>query len=237
MRPVNLIPKEERPGGRKPMRSGPLAYILIAALALIVIGATALVVENSKISDHKSEVARLRTETAGVEAKASSLASYTEFANSRFDWEKVLNELALLMPRYITLTNLTGTVSDGVSVAGGGGIGLRSQVAGPALEINGCSPSQAGVAGFIDDIKGMDGVTRVATPTSGFTKGEAGGGSAAGTCPEGWAQFQMVVAFDAAPVATVETGAPVEEVAPETTEGSTESESTSTVSSEEGGAS
>ena len=41
MRPVNLIPREERPGERKPMRGGPLAYIVVGALAAAVLGVAA----------------------------------------------------------------------------------------------------------------------------------------------------------------------------------------------------
>ena len=51
MRPVNLIPAEERPGGRRPLRSGPLAYIVVGALAAAVIALTALVVTEGTISD------------------------------------------------------------------------------------------------------------------------------------------------------------------------------------------
>ena len=32
MRPINLIPPEERRGSQAPLRSGPLAYILVGAL-------------------------------------------------------------------------------------------------------------------------------------------------------------------------------------------------------------
>jgi Tfp pilus assembly protein PilN len=258
MRPVNLIPKEERPGGRKPMRAGPLAYILIAGLAIGVIALTALVVENGKVSDRKAEVARLQSEKAGVEAKASSLASYSEFANireqrnatvtelanSRFDWEKVLSELALVMPADVKLTSLVGSVSPTAAV--GGGIGMRSAIPGPALEIAGCAPSQPEVANFIEDLKSIDGVTRVGTPSAGFTSSGGGGGgegATAGTCPNDWAQFQMVAGFDAAPVAPIEVEGEI--AAPETSESSeggeseessSEPESTSTASSEEPGA-
>ena len=44
MRPANLIPKEERTGGRRPMRSGPVAYVVVGALVAALLGVTALVV-------------------------------------------------------------------------------------------------------------------------------------------------------------------------------------------------
>lgn len=245
MRPVNLIPTEERPGSRKPLRSGPLAYIVVGALAAAVIAITALVVTENSISDKKAEVASLQAEQAQITAKAQELSAYTQFqtvseqrlatitelANSRFDWPRILHELSLVMPTNVQLTSLAGNVSSGVS-ASGAGVGLRSGIAGPALELVGCTTSQAGVADFIEAVKSIDGVTRV-----GFQGSSMGGGganaTAAGSCEGGGAQFQLVAAFDAAPVVNVEEGGAV---APEATspEASAESsaEATSSESSE-----
>lgn len=43
MRPVNLIPPEERRGERAPMRTGSLSYLLVGALALVLGAVTVLV--------------------------------------------------------------------------------------------------------------------------------------------------------------------------------------------------
>jgi Tfp pilus assembly protein PilN len=246
MRPVNLIPAEERPGGRKPLRSGPLAYIVVGALAAAVIALTTVVVTESKISDRKDEVARLEAEQASVQAKAQALATYTQFAtvreqrlatvtslaDSRFDWERVLDELSLLLPADVQLTSLAGSVSPEAGSAGGASIGLRSGIAGPALELVGCAPSQPAVANFVEALKGIDGVTRVGVQGSSMGGGEAGGNaSSASECGGGRAaQFQMVAAFDAAPVPPSESAeAAVAEAPTESSAGtgSTSSESTS----------
>ncbi len=244
MRPVNLIPPEERPGGRKPMRSGPLAYIVVGALAAAVIAITALVVTENKVSESKAEVTQLKHEQARITAKAQELSAYTQFtsvreqrlatvtslANSRFDWARILHELALVMPADVQLTSLSGNAAPGVG--GGAGIGMRSQISGPALEMVGCAPSQPAVAGFIESIKTMDGVTRVGVPQSTMSGEGGGNATTAGSCGSGRsAQFQLIAAFDAAPVPLVETG---EEVAP-TPEATAEatSESTSETNSSE----
>jgi Tfp pilus assembly protein PilN len=245
MRPVNLIPPEERPGSRKPLRSGPLAYIVVGALAAAVIAITALVVTENSISDKKVEVAQLQTEQAQITAKAQALAAYTQFdtvseqrlatitelANSRFDWPRILHELSLVMPANVQLTSLAGNVASGIGASGGGGVGLRSGIAGPALEVVGCTTSQASVAAFIEALKSIDGVTRVGF--QGSSMGGGGNATAAGGCESGGAQFQLVAAFDAAPVVRVEEGGAV---APEATtpEASAESsaEATSSESSE-----
>jgi Tfp pilus assembly protein PilN len=223
MRPVNLIPPEERPGGHKPLRSGPLAYIVVAALAAAVIAITALVLTENSVSEKKAEVAELQREQARITAKAQSLSAYTQFAtvreqrlatvttlaDSRFDWARVLHELALVMPANVQLTTLSGSAAPGVG-GEGGGIGMRGQIAGPALEMVGCAASQPAVADFIESVKTIDGVTRVGVQGSTMS-GEGGNATAAGSCEGRTAQFQLVAAFDAAPAPPTQTG---EEVAP-----------------------
>ncbi len=156
MRPVNLIPTDERPGQRKPMRGGPLAYIVVGALAAAVIGVAVLAVTNNQISETKAEITRLEDEKATVEARAQALDAYTQFhamreqrdltitnlADSRFDWQRVMRELAIVLPGNVWLTNLTGTASPGSTVEGAASVAMRSSIPGPALELNGCATGQ-----------------------------------------------------------------------------------------------
>ncbi len=243
MRPVNLIPEEERPGRRRPMRGGPLAYIVVGALAAAAVGVAVLAVTDNQISDSKVEIAKLEDEKSAVEARAQALDAYTQFhnlreqrvatvtslADSRFDWQRVMRELAIVLPGNVWLTNLSGTVSSGVSVSGAASVALRSTIPGPALELIGCASGQDAVAGFVQALQQIDGVTRVGVQYSKL--GESGGGSGS-TCQtrDFIAQFQMVAAFDAAPVASEEgsegNAAPVPAPEPpsETTTASSESE-------------
>jgi Tfp pilus assembly protein PilN len=257
MRPVNLIPKEERSGERAPLRSGPLVYVLLAALLVVLAGVTALVLTGNQISEREGEVARLEREDALALARVERLAAYTQFqalseqrtatiaslADSRFDWERVMRELALILPSDAWLVSLTATATPEVSVDGGGGgeggAGLRSAAAGPALEISGCAKGQEAVAGFVTALKDIDGVTRVGIQSSELAEKEVGGGGDGGgggsdcRTREFIAKFEIVVAFDAAPVPAV-AGA---EAAPATEETEAAPSETSEASSEgaEGG--
>jgi Tfp pilus assembly protein PilN len=225
MRPVNLIPTEDRLGERKPMRGGPLAYIVLGALVLALLGVTAMAVTSNQISDSKAEIATLEGEKASVETRAQALASFTQFhslreqrvatitslADSRFNWERVMRELALVLPGDVWLTTLSASASPAASSEGDAGVALRSGIPGPALELVGCARSQDAVAGFVQALKDIDGVTRVGVESSGLAGSSGGSGStaSAGCQTRNFiAQFQMVAAFDAAPVA-----------APSTTEG------------------
>jgi Tfp pilus assembly protein PilN len=215
MRPVNLIPPEERRDGSAQLRGGPLAYVVVIALVAMLLGVTVLVITNNKVSSSEAEITRLQNENSAAEAKATKLAAYTQFrdihdqrvatitnlADSRFDWERVVRELSLIIPSSVWLTNLTGTASPSVSVNGAAGVSLRGGIPGPALELLGCATGQDAVAGFISDLKDIDGVTRVAVQSSQLGTAEAGGSESSGTCQtrKFIAQFQIVAAFDAAP--------------------------------------
>ncbi|HEY5053645.1 MAG TPA: PilN domain-containing protein [Solirubrobacterales bacterium] len=245
MRPIDLTPSDERAGARKPARGGPLAYIVVGALVLALTGVILLVLADNQISDRKAELSRLESQTATAEAEAAKLAAFAQFhsvrdqrvttvtnlADSRFDWERVMRELSLILPKDVWLTNLTGTVRPDVAVEGGANISLRQGAAGPALELVGCAAGQESVARFISDLKGIDGVTRVGILSSQLPAGSGSGGEggsesstpSSGTCQTRSfiAQFQIVVAFDAAPIPAAPTGEAV--VAPPPTTESTES--------------
>lgn len=225
MRPINLIPPEERRGQQAPLRSGPLAYVLVGALIAVLAGVTSLVLVNNQIEERESEVARLEIEDAREAAKAERLAAYTQFRNlaeqrvatvasladSRFDWERVMRELALILPSDAWLVSLTATAAPGVSVSGGGGGGgnLRASAPGPALELVGCALGQEAVAGFATALEDIDGVTRVGVESSELPeKGGEASESSGEECRtrDFIAKFEIVVAFDAAPVPVTASG-------------------------------
>lgn len=234
MRPVNLIPPEERAGTRKPMRGGPLAYIVVGALALALIGVALLVTTSNTISERKAEITTIEGEISSAKARAESLRSYTEFhqvreqrlatitslADSRFDWERVMRELSLILPSNVWLTGLSASPGAGAA-AGGEGAGFG--VSGPSLSLDGCATSQSAVAGFIEALKEIDGVTRVGMQGSAIGGAGASTGSATtagcGTAEDSVVAFKMTVAFDAAPApAETATEAPAP-VTPSTSEG------------------
>jgi Tfp pilus assembly protein PilN len=255
MRPVNLIPAEERRGAHGPMRTGPLVYVVVGALVLILAGVTSLVLTNNQITDRKSEIAQLEAEDRAAEAKAKQLAAYTQFrelreqrletisslADSRFDWERVMRELSLILPAgQAWLTNLTATASPEANVDGGsGGSSLRGAVPGPALELEGCATGQDAVAGFVTALKDVDGVTRVAVQVSELSDQEEGAGSSEDSKEQGGTEgdcrtrsfitsFTIVAAFDAAPV-------PVSPEAEAAAVSATEQAQTTSSETEEGG--
>jgi Tfp pilus assembly protein PilN len=202
-----------RRGDSAPLRTGPLAYIVVGALALVLLGVTMLVLASNEVSEKKGEVATLRREDTEAKARAERLAPYAQFqamsqqrvetvsslADSRFDWPRVMRELALVLPDDVALLSLTASAGPGANAGEGGELGA---VLGPSLELGGCTSNQDAVARFVTALKDIDGVTRVGLESSTVEGGsEEGGGGASGECESRGlaAQFDLIVAFDAAP--------------------------------------
>ncbi|MDX6588914.1 MAG: hypothetical protein QOI84_188 [Solirubrobacterales bacterium] len=252
MRPVNLIPPDQRQGAHAPMRTGAIPYIVVGALVAVLAGVALLVTSGNQISERKSEVTQLKSEDAAATQQAERLAAYTQFqtlheqrlatitslADSRFDWERVMRELALILPHDVWLTELNASASAGAESGAGGG-SLRGSIAGPALELEGCATGQESVAGFITALKDIDGVTRVGVESSELSGQEEGAGSSGGSSESGGgsecrtrefiAKFNIVVAFDAAPIPVTAEG---EGEAPATATESAQTTSSETESSE-----
>ena len=187
MRPVNLIPPDLRRGDNAPLRTGPLAYIVVGALALALVGVTLLVLTSNEVNERKDELVTLRHDDAAAKARAEELAPYAQFqtmsqqrvetvsslANSRFDWPRVMRELALVLPDDVLLADLTASAGPGAGEEGGGKLG---GALGPTLELDGCTTGQDSVAHFVTALKDIDGVTRVGLNSSTVGSEGAGGG-------------------------------------------------------------
>ncbi len=177
MRPVNLIPPEQRRGELAPLRTGVTSYLIVGVLGVALLGVVAMVLAGNSISEKESDIASLEARKAAADQRADELAPYGELATlaqsrtetvvnlaeSRFDWERVMNELALVIPENVWLDSLTGAVSPGVvlEAEGAGETATDPSITGPSLQISGCATGQVAVAGFIAALKDIDGVTRV----------------------------------------------------------------------------
>jgi Tfp pilus assembly protein PilN len=227
MRAVNLIPLEERRGLRGGgAGAGIGSYIVLGVLALVVAMSAAFTLANRTLTDRRAELTSVQAQVAQAESQAQQLASYTTFsalrqkrtetvrslAASRFDWSHALHEIARTIPSNAWLTSLRGTVAPGINVEGGSDDPLRGAIPSPAIEIVGCTVSQADVASVISDLRRVDGVQRVslsssqrldssaATPTA--ASGSSGGGGSDDDCRHGNArfpQFSMTLFFKSPP--------------------------------------
>ncbi len=220
MRPVNLIPSDQQRGTGTPFRSGTGSYVLVGMLAVVLIAVGALAMSSKQVSDRKAEVSQLESDLDVATARAQSLRKFADFrslqearsatvtslANSRFDWERVMRELALVLPSDVWLIQLGATSSPEQAVDNGPSLSTRAAIPGPALEMVGCATSQDEVASFMTALEDIDGVTRVGVASSerpeAVASGTAGGAGGAEDCRtrDTIVKFEIVVAFDQAPV-------------------------------------
>ena len=237
MRPVNLIPADQRRHDGGASKSGVISYAIIGLLVVAVVGVTAMTLLDRQLSDKQSEITTLEATAAETDAQAQGLAPFISFADranarvetvtalaqSRFDWERVIRELTLVLPNKVWLTSLIGSVSPSVAVSDGESVDLRASVPGPALELVGCAKSQREVASLISALGDIDGVTRVAVgrsekPESGVS--DAGGDSSSANTDcrtrDFITRFEAVAAFDSVPVP--DGAVPGPEVAPPATD-------------------
>jgi Tfp pilus assembly protein PilN len=223
MRPVNLIPPEDRRGDRAPLRAGPLSYVLLGALLLAFLGVYMMVSAGNSISENEAQVRTLEDSLASTQARAEALSSFGDFASleqtrtetvsslarSRFDWERVLRELALVVPAHVTLSSLTGSVSGGAAATESGegasaATGSSAVSGAPSVQMTGCAADHDSVAQLVAALRDIDGVTRVglASTSQGAAEGASTGGATApagvegGTCSAEEASFDVTVAFD-----------------------------------------
>ena len=244
MRPVNLIPPEDRRGEKAPMRTGALAYVVVAVLGLALLTITGIVLMSNQISDRKTEKSSLESQLSTAQAEADRTKSFADFAalqlsreqtvaslaQSRFDWERVLRELAIVIPHDVWLTSLNASVSQDAatssassSSSSGSSAGSES-ITGPSLQIEGCAGGHEAVARFLAALGDVDGVTRVSVlksdrpdlaSSSAATTADSSGtaaGSEGCSSRDFVSQFELIAAFDA-----VQIDAATQGIAPTTT--------------------
>ena len=222
MKAVNLLPSDQRsapkPGGSaKAASSGgdPFgAYVVLGALALAVVGLAAFVLAGNTIKDRKSELARVTAEATATQAKADALKPYAEFqslaasrvatvtglAQSRFDWDRTLQDLSKAIPANVHLKSLKGSVASGTGASANP---LRGAVQSPAIELSGCTDTHKSVATLMSRLRAVRGVSRVSLSKS--DKGAvqlapqlaaSSGATAGALCKGNPPSFELVMFFE-----------------------------------------
>lgn len=253
MRPVNLLPEGAAARAGSGVGSeNRLGYAIVGLLVVVLVAVFAMVHFSNQVGEKQDEIAKLEATEAETQARAASLTQFTNFqlvreerqatitalAESRFDWERVMRELSIVLPERVWLTNLTGTVDPAVAVDNAAASTLRASVPGPALQLVGCARSQRDVARLISSLEDMDGVTRVTIedsikPDTAITAGAEAEANTAEDCRtrDFVTQFHAVAAFDA--VSVPEGAAPVVPTTPQATPAAAPAETTTTTASTE----
>jgi Tfp pilus assembly protein PilN len=177
VRPVNLIPQEQR--RRTPADgSGKGAYGVLGMLAVLLVMAVAYVLTANTVTDRKNQADEARVEAEQLEAKAQSKGDFSAFeqiaqtrvqsvtgvAATRFDWERFMRELSRVMPAGSWLISADASVTG--ETAGGATTGATAPAAdgtatGPSALLTGCTPKHSDVARMMVRLRQLHRVTDV----------------------------------------------------------------------------
>ena len=160
MKPINLLPERYRPAAASGGGKGS-AFVLLGVLAALLVCALAVVLTQNQTASARAESARLASERATADArsqrlgdferfqaiKKARLASVTELAQARVDWERMLRELARVLPTGVRLSSLqaSAVVADAAATTPAPA-GAPGESVGPTLTLGGCAPSHRDVA-------------------------------------------------------------------------------------------
>src|SRR5207248_6465225 len=97
----------------------------------------------------------------------------------RFDYERLMREVALVLPHDSNLTSFSASSGGGAAAAAG-----AATAVGPTLSVAGCAPSHQGVANVVVRLRKLHNVTDVSLQSS--TKSGTAG-TTPSVCPVSWA--------------------------------------------------
>ena len=176
MKAINLIPSDQRRARPTGERSGG-AYVVLGVLVVLLVMAVAYVTTANSVNDNSSKAKAAKQQADALEAQASALDSYTDFASikeqrlgavvmaaqTRFDWERLMREIAHVMPTGSWLQTTQASVL-GDPTAGAAPAADPNVVAapsGPEATFVGCTPKQSEVAKILVRLRSMYRVTDV----------------------------------------------------------------------------
>jgi Tfp pilus assembly protein PilN len=181
MRAFNLLPREEVKQAKE-SSSGAVPHVLVALFGVLVIAALAAfyLMAATDVTTKKGQVEDLRAELAGYEAAATddalddkSAGLATERAGrraalgtaltNRLAWDRVLREIALVIPEDISLTVIQGATPLPGAVVAPDGTG------GNDLTLTGTGASHTDVAEFMARLSVIPEVTSVRLKEAGIS--------------------------------------------------------------------
>jgi Tfp pilus assembly protein PilN len=160
MRPVNLVPQDQR--RRTPREgSGKGAHAVLGILAVLLAMAVVYVLTSNSVTEKESQAEEARIEAEQLEAQAANKESFTDFAqiaqtraasvaavaSTRFDWERLMRELSRVMPDGSWLTSASASVAGAPDAAANPTTpGVTAAAGSPSANLVGCTPKHSDVA-------------------------------------------------------------------------------------------
>jgi Tfp pilus assembly protein PilN len=171
VKPVNLLPQKHRPAAPTGERSGS-AYVLLGVLGAVLACVVLYVLTANSVSTKNDQIAKARDETATAEAKTRHLQPFGDFssvaqtrvqsvrqqAQGRVDWERLVREVAHVLPNGTWLTSADAAVDPSLRT---GGATADEEISGPSIQLLGCAHDQADVAVTLVRLRRITGASDV----------------------------------------------------------------------------
>ena len=198
MRPVNLLPQKHRPHRPTGSKSGS-SYMVLGVLAVLLVAAVVYVMESNKITQAKSDIATAEQKTAAAKARAEQLGPFANFAEikeqrvasvrqlaeSRFDWERTVRELAHILPEGVWLRDFDASMTGESAGTGSPPSAGGTESSGPSIKLHGCAYKQPQVAVLLVRLREMQGVkdVRLSDSTRGEDQDDSAGSAPSDSAP------------------------------------------------------
>lgn len=232
MRPVNLLPEGDRDVRSMHQANG--ATIVLGVLGALLLAVLALVVTQNQINGRTGDIAEADQQAKVAQAKVEQLSSFGTFAAvkqarvdsvsklaaARFDWERFMRELAIVLPDGTSLLQVSGSATGDQDTATASSASPATPtdsatVGSPIVTLSGCAKSQPKVAVLMVRLRRMYRVKDVelsdstqadaaAGAATGPASGQAAGGADNTACGRGQYKFETKVTYSPAP--TTDTG-------------------------------
>jgi Tfp pilus assembly protein PilN len=196
MKAVNLLPEKHRPR-KSTAGQGKGGHVVLGVLGAVLVGLLVYVLTLNSINDSKSQIKQATAEAARLNEEANSLGPYGDFAKiksdrvksvmslaqGRFDYERLVRELAHVLPPDVWLVNATASAAGDPTSTGssttpappaagstGASAPATPAASGPTLKLQGCARDQSQVAVTLVRLRELQGATDVSLDHS--TRGE-----------------------------------------------------------------
>lgn len=197
MNAVNLLPEKHRPRKASNGKSKS-SYVVLGVLGTVLVAMLVYVLTLNSINSSKTKIDEAKAEATRLDAEANSLGAYGDFAKikaervksvqtlaqGRFDWERLVRELAHVLPSDVWLVSASASATPTDTAAAPAPTGAAAtdpaaapQPTGPTLTLDGCARNQADVAVTLVRLRELQGAEDVSLEHS--TQGEDSGSTSA----------------------------------------------------------
>lgn len=190
MKRINLLPPEQR---TRASRERGLLYVIVFLVAVVLALGLVYLQQSNTLSGKQDDLAALQAETAAVQAQKDALAPYaaieqtrtsmTETAKtiyvSRVPWSTVLEQVSLVIPENVRLTNLNCAVP--AAMLPGAQPGTEAAAASTDVTLNGTTYTPDDIAEFMTRLGLIPQLQNIRLTTSTRTSASSSSTSGTGT--------------------------------------------------------